>query len=68
MASASGELSAASAPFSPSHMARDDSSSAVMPMMTSACWAAERGESATRAPSFSNGAARAVVRLNTASE
>jgi hypothetical protein len=56
-------LSAASAPGSPSHIARDDSSFAVMLMMMSAFCAASRGEATRRAPSFTRAAARSAVRL-----
>ena len=67
MASASGAFDADNAPVGPSHMARDESSSAVMPMMMSAFSAAECGELATFAPRRSSGSARAAVRLNTES-
>ncbi len=60
MASAPGGSSAASAPSGPSHIAFDDSSSAVMATTASTPSHAARGDGASVAPAATSGSARAA--------
>src|SRR5947199_7856607 len=57
------DLAPASAPFGPSHISREATSSATMLITTSAFNEAARGEFATDAPRSAKGLARSALRL-----